>query len=159
MERRCPRCRDPLAHVEGEGIVLDHCPSCRGLWLDHDEWQPVVGAAREVRAPDTLELTTPPPCPACEMNGAPRPLQPRGIEGVPGLEIDVCAHCGGAWLDGGELPALRKALAGRSVRSEPRRDRPGAGQEPKRAAAHARSEEETFTFLEALRHTWTTLFR
>jgi hypothetical protein len=34
---RCPKCGHRLEGVEMETIVVEHCPSCRGLWLDEGE--------------------------------------------------------------------------------------------------------------------------
>lgn len=33
----CPLCATPLEAVERQGIELDHCPSCGGMWLDAGE--------------------------------------------------------------------------------------------------------------------------
>src|SRR5688572_4369235 len=38
----CPKCKTPLREREreittGEVVVLDICPSCSGIWLDHGE--------------------------------------------------------------------------------------------------------------------------
>ena len=33
----CPSCSEPLIVVEREGIELDYCPKCKGLWFDADE--------------------------------------------------------------------------------------------------------------------------
>lgn len=33
----CPRCRVELKLTKHEGIEVDECPSCEGLWLDHHE--------------------------------------------------------------------------------------------------------------------------
>jgi Zn-finger nucleic acid-binding protein len=32
---QCPVCKDPqLVIAERQGIEIDYCPSCRGVWLD-----------------------------------------------------------------------------------------------------------------------------
>lgn len=48
--RWCPVCYQTklLATVFGDsGIIIDWCASCRGLWLDHHEFQEILGHLRE----------------------------------------------------------------------------------------------------------------
>lgn len=33
----CPSCARPMSHEEHEGVKLDLCRHCRGVWFDHDE--------------------------------------------------------------------------------------------------------------------------
>jgi Zn-finger nucleic acid-binding protein len=36
----CPRCHVPMKSVSASDlpdVILDHCPGCRGFWLDHGE--------------------------------------------------------------------------------------------------------------------------
>jgi Zn-finger nucleic acid-binding protein len=39
--RQCPECRSPLQAIVAEGIEIDRCPSCRGVWLDPGEYDAV----------------------------------------------------------------------------------------------------------------------
>jgi len=35
---KCPHCRDAvLAMVDRQGVEIDYCPACRGVWLDRGE--------------------------------------------------------------------------------------------------------------------------
>lgn len=35
---KCPTCSDiPLVMAERQGVEIDYCPSCRGIWLDRGE--------------------------------------------------------------------------------------------------------------------------
>jgi Zn-finger nucleic acid-binding protein len=38
----CPVCRTPLAMAERQGIEIDYCPDCRGVWLDRGELDKIV---------------------------------------------------------------------------------------------------------------------
>ena len=38
----CPACAKPLRAHEVEGVEIDVCPACHGLWLDHGEFDRVV---------------------------------------------------------------------------------------------------------------------
>jgi len=39
---QCPVCRVPLAMSERQGIEIDYCPQCRGVWLDRGELDKIV---------------------------------------------------------------------------------------------------------------------
>ena len=48
---KCPVCPDStLLMSERQGVEIDYCPSCRGVWLDRGELDKLVsmGASREV---------------------------------------------------------------------------------------------------------------
>jgi Zn-finger nucleic acid-binding protein len=49
----CPRCETtPLVERDREGIVVDGCPACRGLWLDRGELEKLIArATREIEEP------------------------------------------------------------------------------------------------------------
>ena len=34
---KCPNCNETLLMTERNGIEIDYCPSCRGVWLDKGE--------------------------------------------------------------------------------------------------------------------------
>jgi len=38
----CPVCRVPLSMSERQGIEIDYCPQCRGVWLDRGELDKIV---------------------------------------------------------------------------------------------------------------------
>jgi Zn-finger nucleic acid-binding protein len=39
----CPVCKDPqLVISERQGIEIDYCPSCRGVWLDRGELDKLI---------------------------------------------------------------------------------------------------------------------
>ena len=48
----CPVCRTSLTMSERQGIEIDYCPTCRGVWLDRGELDKII----ERSAP-----ATPPP--------------------------------------------------------------------------------------------------
>ncbi len=39
---QCPTCATPLTMSERQGIEIDYCPSCRGVWLDRGELDKIV---------------------------------------------------------------------------------------------------------------------
>lgn len=38
----CPVCRTPLAMSDRQGIEIDYCPQCRGIWLDRGELDKII---------------------------------------------------------------------------------------------------------------------
>lgn len=40
---KCPACKDVTLSIgEREGIEIDYCPQCRGVWLDRGELDKVI---------------------------------------------------------------------------------------------------------------------
>ena len=55
---KCPVCIEPeLAIAERQGIEIDYCPTCRGVWLDRGELDKIIGrtAMAENRTPDVSD--------------------------------------------------------------------------------------------------------
>ena len=38
----CPVCRVPLVMSERQGVEIDYCPKCRGVWLDKGELDKII---------------------------------------------------------------------------------------------------------------------
>ena len=38
----CPVCRTALAMSDRQGVEIDYCPTCRGVWLDRGEIDKIV---------------------------------------------------------------------------------------------------------------------
>ncbi len=38
----CPSCKIPLVMSERQGIEIDYCPECRGIWLDRGELDKII---------------------------------------------------------------------------------------------------------------------
>lgn len=39
----CPRCAETLEPTIRDGIEIDRCPRCHGLWLDRGELEKMIG--------------------------------------------------------------------------------------------------------------------
>ena len=48
---QCPVCRVPLAMSDRQGIEIDYCPLCRGVWLDRGELDKIVERSAGQAAP------------------------------------------------------------------------------------------------------------
>ena len=38
----CPSCRTTLQLAERQGVEIDYCPRCRGVWLDRGELDKII---------------------------------------------------------------------------------------------------------------------
>lgn len=47
---RCPACDSRLVEVERSEVLIDACPSCRGVWLDRGELDKILVRERELAA-------------------------------------------------------------------------------------------------------------
>jgi Zn-finger nucleic acid-binding protein len=48
---KCPVCDVPLSISSREGVEIDFCPQCRGVWLDRGELDKVIERAAASLAP------------------------------------------------------------------------------------------------------------
>ena len=54
----CPTCKTPLTMSERQGIEIDYCPDCRGVWLDRGELDKII--ERSASPPPAPQQVTPP---------------------------------------------------------------------------------------------------
>ena len=47
----CPSCRVALVMSERQGIEIDYCPQCRGVWLDRGELDKIIERNAKEAAP------------------------------------------------------------------------------------------------------------
>lgn len=39
---KCPNCNETLIMADRQGVEIDYCPSCRGVWLDRGELDKII---------------------------------------------------------------------------------------------------------------------
>jgi Zn-finger nucleic acid-binding protein len=49
---RCPSCGSRLVEVERSDVLIDACPTCRGVWLDRGELDKILVRERQMAAGD-----------------------------------------------------------------------------------------------------------
>ncbi len=107
---RCPVCvAKDMVVLELEGIEVDHCVACGGVWLDAGETELLAGRSgddgrldrllRDVAAPRGEKRR---PCPVCGK----RMLKSAFGDLSPDLVLDRCPAGHGVWFDDGELSRL-----------------------------------------------------
>jgi uncharacterized protein len=42
MSLRCPNCSTEMMLSNKNGVEIDHCPRCRGVWLDRGELEKIT---------------------------------------------------------------------------------------------------------------------
>ena len=105
----CPNCKTHSLDesLTKEGVLIDACKSCKGIWLDRGKI--FLFSRRPRRLEESLASAgdggrpSERACPRCAS----------ALEVVPflrpGLEVDRCPRCEGYWFDAGELRAAIEA--------------------------------------------------
>ena len=104
----CPVCSMPMVGYELDGIELDRCVDCRGIWLDAGELEYIAeqagaepgGLSAALRAARGKRHGAR-RCPRCG-----RKLDIIFLGPGQSVEVDRCRHGHGLWLDHGELEKL-----------------------------------------------------
>ena len=106
----CPRCQTELQTRSTDGVEIDECPSCQGIWFDADELRQVKDKADPDLNWMDFELwkhadrfhvaAKPVDCPKCSERLVAIEYDQTGVE------VNFCAQCRGVWLDAGELEKI-----------------------------------------------------
>jgi len=60
----CPQCNIALVMAERQGVEIDYCPQCRGVWLDRGELDKIIQRSeRDDDDDDDRRRNYPPPPP------------------------------------------------------------------------------------------------
>ena len=72
---KCPVCPEStLLMSERQGVEIDYCPQCRGVWLDRGELDKIIERNAQDSAPAQAPQAPPPPQPNyAEPHYAPQP--------------------------------------------------------------------------------------
>jgi Zn-finger nucleic acid-binding protein len=75
---KCPIDGADLVMSERQGVEIDYCPSCRGVWLDRGELDKILDRAAELASPAAAAQPAPPaqPYPTAPYPTAPYPTDP-----------------------------------------------------------------------------------
>jgi Zn-finger nucleic acid-binding protein len=110
----CPRCLLSLRKADYEGIEVDLCDNCWGIWLDEGELEAVIDS-RDMSFSDAertqflkarsglppMGPSDPINCPACG-----KPMDVLHSDAGLHIMVDRCMHHG-IWLDSGEIKAVQ----------------------------------------------------
>jgi Zn-finger nucleic acid-binding protein len=112
----CPKCSAAMETVSVEGIEVERCTGCRGLFFDAREHEKLKDIRR---AAETLDIGTPAvktegggtatatatktrkiTCPSCHTQ-----MIEMAVQGRAWLKFESCTVCHGAYFDAGEFKA------------------------------------------------------
>lgn len=103
---KCPVCRDVdlVAALTREGVEVDYCERCKGIWLDKGEVYYFTKTPTYLRTEIDNGLKNPKP--TSRLN--PKTNEPMESISLFGgkIIIEYCPRTHGLWLDGGELEKL-----------------------------------------------------
>ncbi|HEX5064522.1 MAG TPA: zf-TFIIB domain-containing protein [Myxococcota bacterium] len=105
LQLLCPKCALHMHVWESNGLTLDHCHNCKGLWFDAGELSRHLARSGADLDETELELAeaTSLPCPRC-------PGMRLAHARESGVTLDVCPRCRGIFLDVGEVHELLGAI-------------------------------------------------
>ena len=60
---KCPNCDQTLVMADRQGIEIDYCPNCRGVWLDKGELDKIIERSADYvkGADENQPMQQPPP--------------------------------------------------------------------------------------------------
>lgn len=115
---RCPKCRESMEAVEADGVEIDRCTGCGGIWFDAGEldWlaQSEIAEAIDVGEPaegEAMNELTRIDCPRCG-----RPTRHIADPYKPHIRYEICSGCEGVFLDAGEFRDLARLSLGDLLR-------------------------------------------
>ena len=52
----CPTCKVELKMADRQGVEIDYCPQCRGVWLDRGELDKIIERSRMAEGPEDCDI-------------------------------------------------------------------------------------------------------
>ncbi len=113
-EPACPRCSADLEIHSNDGMEVDICPACGGIWLDKGDFRMATAESNVYRDFKLTEEYSRPSisndfsyinCVRCN-----KLMLRENFKRISGVMIDRCGRHG-VWLDAGELEKIRHFIA------------------------------------------------
>lgn len=115
---KCPKCAAEFETLTHEGVEVDRCTGCGGVWLDAREWEALeqtadpagidTGTRRAGKAQDAVRSV---PCPRCSV-----PMMSMADVTQFHIVYESCPQCAGTFFDAGELRDLSELTVIERVR-------------------------------------------
>jgi Zn-finger nucleic acid-binding protein len=104
---RCPRDHSVMRETRKNDATIDECDKCGGLFFDAGEMFGACGMKADPSYWDRAETggvmkQSPLHCSRCDGHMLAQDVKAKDTH----VEIDRCAHCGGIWLDKGEIEKI-----------------------------------------------------
>jgi Zn-finger nucleic acid-binding protein len=99
---RCPACNEPAIALALNGVEIDRCPACAGIWLDKEEIAWLSGHSEAASRPLAQALGKGAAGPQGKRR-CPRCNRAMRQETLADVELDRCPVGHGIWFDAGEV--------------------------------------------------------
>jgi len=116
---KCPKCKHYMKSIEFEGIQVERCTECYGIWFDRFELQDLkVLSGSEVIDMGDPELgkqqnrNTEVMCPRCEIL-----MTPESDKRQAHIHFERCPECKGVYFDAGEFRDYKQLTLGEFFKS------------------------------------------
>lgn len=113
----CPKCKAAMEMITFEGIEVDRCTGCRGIWFDALEKEHL----KELHGSESIDTGKKPAdaadahrhlfCPICHS-----PMITMSVLEHPDLKYESCTVCYGAFFDAGEFREFKGPRLGRMLK-------------------------------------------
>lgn len=107
VAERCGKCGDEFSTLFLDGMIVDRCTGCHGVWLDAGELDRILDHGSEDPTMMPAKPLTEAPldrlvgsCPTCRLG-----LEAYPVPGQP-AHLEICGHCMGVWFDHDEMKLL-----------------------------------------------------
>ena len=107
---KCPKCGSDMEKVAYEGIEVDRCTGCRGIWFDmleHEHLKAIEGSESiDIGDPEVghdNDMISRIDCPACGA-GMIRMVDNK----QPHIRYEACTTCYGVYFDAGEFKDFKE---------------------------------------------------
>ncbi len=101
----CPKCQAAMESVKYEGVEIDRCTACKGLWFDMLEQEDLkkLQAAKKIDIGDAmagkkLDFKSDIECPKCHAQ-----MLKMVVLNQPHIRYESCSVCYGVFFDAGEF--------------------------------------------------------
>ena len=116
---KCPKCHTDMKQIEFEGVQVDRCYNCYGLWFDFQEQQQLKDkpGATEIDSGDAAmaQRTNLIRNIYCPRDGA--LMTPMTDLNQPHIWYEACPHCYGVFFDAGEFKDYSEKTLVESIRA------------------------------------------
>ena len=105
----CPVCSEAMVVLELHEVEVDHCVTCKGIWLDSGELELLLEGGKNKEATlasfekDKHGFARKKKCPECRAR-----MEIVWCGGDKKICLDKCPKNHGLWFDGGELRQILK---------------------------------------------------
>lgn len=116
---QCPKCAAEMVKVTFEGIEVDRCSRCQGIWFDmleHEDLKALRGSESIDTGPAELgkaqNLQDRISCPVCGV-----PTIRMVVAAQPHISYEACTICYGVYMDAGEFTDFREETFAETLRA------------------------------------------